>query len=96
MGLLALSENLQGISLNIEQYTALLNAIPQIERSLKAKGVDVPRPNYDSTTGTEVSENGVGDEAKDRDPIYSKASTSKLDQYKMRANHEATSDEDED
>lgn len=36
----------KGISLNIDQFSALLSVLPQIEASLEEKSVTVPRPNY--------------------------------------------------
>lgn len=38
----------QGISLSVDQYTALLNAIPLLEQALADKGVEVPRPDYEA------------------------------------------------
>ena len=40
----------KGISLTMDQFTAFLAALPDIERALKSKGVDVPRPQYDKAT----------------------------------------------
>ncbi|KIY03216.1 uncharacterized protein Z520_01683 [Fonsecaea multimorphosa CBS 102226] len=72
----------KGISMSIEQYTALIQIMPQIESVLKSQGEKVPRPNYDgsgSAGDDESNEEGAeGDEEMDRKP-----------------NIEATSDEDE-
>lgn len=73
----------QGISLSLEQYSALIGIIPQIEELLNQQGETVPRPDYSgsprATPDQEMKEDVDGDEE----------TTSK------KANIEATSDEDE-
>ena len=65
--------------MTVEQYSALINLMPQIEAMLSAKGESVPRPDYD---GTAPAGTGVEDaEIDDDDP--------------KKANIEATSDEEE-
>lgn len=73
--------------------------LPEIERSLKAKGISIPRPAYDGS----ASKND-GNEQEPNDKVQAEASedddathgtSSRLDKYKLKANHEATSDEDE-
>ncbi|OAP65468.1 hypothetical protein AYL99_01440 [Fonsecaea erecta] len=72
----------KGISMSIEQYSALIKIMPQIENVLKSHGEKVPRPNYDGSAPAddddESDKGGDGDEEMDRKP-----------------NIEATSDEDE-
>ncbi|KAH7081355.1 transcriptional Coactivator p15-domain-containing protein [Paraphoma chrysanthemicola] len=54
----------KGISLNIEQYNALLASIPLIESMLTEKEVDVVRPDYEAdlnataTTSKDTAESG--------------------------------------
>ncbi len=70
--------------MTIEQYSALINLMPQIEAMLSAKGESVPRPNYDGTAHAEMGgddDDDDDDEAEDDDP--------------KKANIEATSDEEE-
>ncbi|KAH0845869.1 putative RNA polymerase II transcriptional coactivator [Fonsecaea pedrosoi] len=72
----------QGISMSIEQYSAFVQIMPQIENVLKSQGEKVPRPNYDGSAPTaddgSKPEDAEEDEEMDRKP-----------------NIEATSDEDE-
>jgi hypothetical protein len=74
----------QGISLPVEQYSALLQLLPQIEKSLVEKSQDVPRPDYGAPVPKESSEDDDEDED-DED-----------DNEPAKKNIEATSDEDED
>ena len=75
--------------------------MPHLENALKAKGLDIPRPNYDTQTSVIKAEDNLEDEAEDEEadadedaPDVNPA-RNKLDGFKMKANHEATSDEDE-
>ncbi|KIW69064.1 hypothetical protein, variant [Phialophora macrospora] len=43
----------KGISLTLEQYSALIQVTPQIEDLLKSQGKKVPRPNYSGNVPTE-------------------------------------------
>ncbi|TKA50545.1 hypothetical protein B0A55_12878, partial [Friedmanniomyces simplex] len=90
----------KGISLSVDQYTALLSVLPQLESILRSQGIDVPRPQYDGPGAIQSLQEGEddgqdeeadADEGKDEKPVK----TSKLDKFKLKANHEATSDEDE-
>ncbi|KAK4613719.1 Putative RNA polymerase II transcriptional coactivator [Fulvia fulva] len=92
----------QGVSLNIHQYKAFVELLPQIESSLGAKGIEVPRPQYggdSSAKSVEVEDDdaakvNVNDEEEaEEEPV--KPSKSKLDKFKLKPNHEATSDEDD-
>jgi len=87
----------QGISLSVDQYTALLSVLPQLETLLHDRGIEVPRPRYDSPAGTDMlpeeEAEEVGEVAEEEQDV--KPSKRKLDK-KLKANHETTSDEDED
>ncbi|KPI36352.1 putative RNA polymerase II transcriptional coactivator [Cyphellophora attinorum] len=72
----------KGISMTIEQYSTLLQILPQIEKTLAEKGVSVPRPDFDGAAPTNAGDEDEDDEgAKNGDH--------------QKANIEATSDEDE-
>ena len=93
-------DDLQGISLSIEQYTALIEILPDIERVLKSKRIEVPRPQYGKAAAKAVDEEEeeeVDDEEDDDDEeVETSKSKGKLGKFKLKSNHEATSDEDED
>lgn len=93
----------KGITLTIEQFNALSELLPQVESVLQAKGINVTRPVYiDSVSGPKgklAKESSEDEEEVDEDDeeleVKPKATTkSKLDKFKMKGNHEATSDED--
>ena len=68
----------KGISMTLEQFSALVELLPCIEGELRRSGVgDFPRPIYD-----EIVES-------------SKKEEEESEQDKGRANHEATSDEED-
>ncbi|KAI7090518.1 hypothetical protein KC356_g1481 [Hortaea werneckii] len=75
----------KGISLSVDQYNAVVEIMPQVEQVLKNKNVEVARPDYDkgADSGAPVQEEGELNAASD---------DAKSDK---KANHEATSDEDE-
>lgn len=113
-----LISNLQGISLNIEQFTAFIDQLPEIEKVLKAKGITIPRPEYggarvspkaedheeneeedeeeevEEEEEDEVKKPGKASKASDAAEDMKPVAASKLDRFRHRANHEATSDED--
>ena len=68
--------------MSVEQYTALIQIMPQIERVLKSQGEKVPRPNYDGSASAGDDESN--EEGEDRD-----------EEMERKPNIEATSDEDE-
>ena len=70
---------MQGISLNVEQYQALVNAVPSINAALIKKGVDI-----ESSTIQEKDRREDAEGAVKRQKIKSK-----------KANIDATSDEDD-
>lgn len=63
----------------MEQFTSLINILPDLEQALSQKGVSVPRPDYSGISGQSDDKDGNQDKA---------ASPSKQ-------NIEATSEEDE-
>ncbi|EKD13785.1 uncharacterized protein L3040_005597 [Drepanopeziza brunnea f. sp. 'multigermtubi'] len=69
----------KGVSLNIEQYKALLKSIPELNAHLKTMGVDV--------SDSEIPENGPEENSKLQKRVRAKK--------QEKANIEATSDEDE-
>ncbi|KAL2824685.1 transcriptional Coactivator p15-domain-containing protein [Aspergillus cavernicola] len=74
----------KGISMPIDQFSTLLNLLPDIETALKEKGVTIPRPNYDDLGTIPNGDDGDDD------------STDELSgAHPSRKNIEATSDEDE-
>ncbi|KAK5138028.1 hypothetical protein LTR08_005825 [Meristemomyces frigidus] len=89
----------KGISLSVDQFAAVLDILPQIESVLGSKGIEVPRPKYDGKLPAEDPDNEeeAEQEAKhdeDEEEEVPKTS-SKLEKFRMRKNHEATSDEDD-
>jgi len=97
---------LQGISLSIDQYTAVLDILPEIESILKSRGITVARPKYDGVSdagGADEEEVAVADgdgdadagEEQEKKTVKEEKKSSKLDKVKLKANHEATSDEEE-
>ncbi|KAK6428003.1 hypothetical protein LTR95_015858 [Oleoguttula sp. CCFEE 5521] len=96
----------KGISLTTEQFNAVVEALPQIEASLKERDIDLPRPDYsavipaaatkeendeDDDDNDDVEE----DEAEDDDAEDVKPSIAKTGAAKKKPNHEETSDEDD-
>lgn len=76
----------KGISMTLEQYAGLISVLPGVEKELRRSGVqDVPRPDYSSVD----DDNGIKNEAEDDDE------NSNDQAAEARANHEATSDEEE-
>ena len=97
---------LQGISLSIDQFTALLDVLPDIEDVLKSKGITLPRPKYervenpkdDKADKPDEAEEDEGKEENEEDEEEEddeKPVSNRLSKFKHRPNHEATSDEDE-
>lgn len=73
----------------IDQFSALIALLPEIESVLHQKGISVSRPDYDET----VEESDKGAEAEKED--FSKESPRDA-VITGRSNIETTSDEDED
>ena len=78
------NERLQGISMPVDQFSAFVELLPQIEKELAKKGEKVPRPQYD---GVKKEEDVKQELESDDDGGNSRP---------KRSNIEATSDEDED
>lgn len=75
----------KGISMTLDQYAGLISVLPGIEKELRRSGIqDVPRPDYSSVDN---AGGGIKTEVEDEDDTEQGADT--------RANHEATSDEDD-
>ncbi|KAK5061145.1 hypothetical protein LTR84_007687 [Exophiala bonariae] len=72
----------KGISMSLEQYSALMDILPQIENALKDRGEDVSRPKYGKQQTPDVQDDQ--DDHEDEDQSLLK-----------KSNIEATSDEDE-
>lgn len=66
--------------MSIEQYSTLINILPQIEEALKEKGETIPRPDYSGNTPVKDEQNDSDDD----DEVHDK-----------KANIETTSDEEE-
>lgn len=83
--------------MTIEQYSALVDIMPQIENALWRMGEKVPRPTYGSTTEDVAAEDEKeqgqeGSETEARaERVRIKANSGK----RKKANIEATSDEDD-
>ncbi|KAK4497991.1 hypothetical protein PRZ48_010647 [Zasmidium cellare] len=91
----------KGISLNLDQFNAFVELLPQLENVLTAKGIKVPRPKYDQASSKkaaaeeEEEEDREDSEDDEDDEKPASKSTGRLDKFKHKANHEATSDEDD-
>lgn len=70
----------QGISMSVEQYSALIQIMPQVEELLSSKGEKLPRPDFSGATQVDGDEDDDDEEEKERD---------------AKANIDATSDEDD-
>jgi hypothetical protein len=80
--------------------------LPDIEKALKAKGITIPRPAYDGVPTKAVEEDDEEEEdagepeqkaivdASEDEEIVKPVKASRLDRFKHKANHEATSEED--
>lgn len=77
--------------------------LPEIEMTLQSKGITIPRPKYDGTQSVvEGKQDDEDEETKDKVKATDEdenedakpAKAGRLDKFKHKANHEATSDED--
>ena len=75
--------------MTMEQYSRFIELIPDIERVLKSKKVDVPRPQFNGKA-TDRENSDEEEEGEDEHP----ASSSRNRDNSKKRNHEATSDED--
>lgn len=74
----------QGISMSIEQYSSLIELLPQIEELLESRAVKVPRPDYSGTAKVDDEDDDDREEDDEDEDMDTK-----------KANIEATSDEEE-
>lgn len=70
---------IQGISLTPEQFSALVEVLPQLETALQDKGISLPRPIYTSEQASKVEPAEENEEADNE----------------TKKNHEATSEDDD-
>lgn len=83
--------------MTIEQFSALVELMPLIEKTLEKKGERIPRPNYDSA----AKDPPAGDhEEQEHEESEAEAPTENVkakvqNGKRKKANIEATSDEDE-
>ncbi|KAF7505764.1 hypothetical protein GJ744_000435 [Endocarpon pusillum] len=85
----------KGISMTVEQYSALVDIMPQLEKALEEKGEHIPRPKYDISVSdadapAQTEEDDDGSEAQPQ-RVEIKVTNAK----RKKANIEATSDEEE-
>nr|OQO17211.1 hypothetical protein B0A51_17336 [Rachicladosporium sp. CCFEE 5018] len=98
----------KGISLTTEQFNAVVEALPQIEASLKEKDIDMPRPDYSAAIPAAATKEEDDDEDDDNDDAEEddeaeddgeedvKPPVAKNNAAKKKKpNHEETSDEDD-
>ncbi|KAH0285784.1 PC4-domain-containing protein, partial [Aureobasidium sp. EXF-3399] len=96
----------KGISLSLEQFSAFLGILPEVEEALKSQGQELPRPNYTQDEIVQTSSARIPksepDESEPEPADYepetdaAATTTSKLDRFKYeKKNHEATSDEED-
>ena len=82
--------------MTVEQYSAFVDAMPQIEEVLKKKGEDIPRQKYSGSNG-DAPDGDPAEPESQQDEVEPEDVTVKARNGKrMKANIEATSDEDED
>lgn len=80
----SLTIGIQGIMLTLEQYNALLGAIPDVNAELQSKGHQVPETSTDAAPSSSVPK-----------PASTKSPSKEQKRKKKKMNIEATSDEDE-
>lgn len=90
--------------MTIDQYTAFVELMPDIDRVLKKKGLKAPRPQYDSNKSSSpavedeeasASEEEAEESAEEQPAKSSSKTKGKLDKFKMKPNHEATDSSDD-
>lgn len=70
----------------MDQYKTFIGLLPEIERVLESRGIQVPRPQYDKPQNDGDADGGDSDEGD---------KSTKRNGKRSKPNHEATSDEDE-
>ncbi|KAJ9603669.1 hypothetical protein H2200_011855 [Cladophialophora chaetospira] len=58
----------KGISMSVEQYSALIQIMPQVEELLNSKGEKLPRPNYNGVAPAQVDDEDDDEEERDVRP----------------------------
>jgi hypothetical protein len=85
--------------MTVEQYSALVDLMPQIEKALESKGEKIPRPKYETTVNDAAAgATTAGDGEQQHEEVDPESENPKLkvvDRKRRKANIEATSDEDE-
>jgi hypothetical protein len=93
--------------MNVDQFNAIIELLPEIENQLKEKNIELARPHYGTSVKAGSDEGAEEEPAREEEPVarekeeagpVAKTSKSKLSQFMHRSkkNHEATSDEDDD
>ncbi|CAK4031702.1 PC4-domain-containing [Lecanosticta acicola] len=89
----------KGISITIDQFNAFLQVLPQVESVLAANDINVLRPQVDQQASSEAAgnedEKEAAEDEDDQDAAAHETVSKKLDKFRHKQNHEATSDEDE-
>ena len=94
----------QGISLTTDQYNAVIEILPQVNEMLSGKGIEVSMPKFDQVAKSKSTKADNGEDKKeesddveeeDEEPPAIQSAKSKLDKFRHKQNHEATSDEEE-
>ncbi|GAM82055.1 hypothetical protein ANO11243_000340 [Dothideomycetidae sp. 11243] len=87
-------DNVQGISLPLEQFTALMTVLPQVVGELSKLGDDVPFPKFETSNLNTQADADASDDNLDKDsPTKSNGASAHKVKHK-KGNYESTSDED--
>ena len=78
--------------MTVEQYSTLVDLMPQIEKALEKKGERIPRPKYGDAEQDDTAVGPEGQQEEEAEEVEVKAKNGK----RKKANVEAKSDEDED
>lgn len=98
------SDMSQGISLTTDQYNAIIEILPQVNEVLSGKGIAVSQPKFDQVATSKSNKADTGEDKKqesedveeeEEEPPAIQSAKSKLDKFRHKQNHEATSDEEE-
>ena len=90
--------------MTVEQYSALVELMPQIEKALEKKGETISRPNYESTARDVTVDDQAGQQQQEgyeaEEEVEAEAEAENVEVKpkngkRRKANIEATSDEDE-
>lgn len=84
----------KGISLPLEQFTALMTVLPQVVGELSKLGDDVPFPKFETSNLNTQADADASDDNLDKDsPTKSNGASAHKVKHK-KGNYESTSDED--